>query len=299
MSEREKVPLKVALIGANGQLAFDLSRTKPAIVEIIPLTRDDFDLRDQHLMKKFLLDIKPDIIINTAAVHKVDILEEDKSVAFEVNTIAVANLAHICSLLGAKLVHISTDYVFSGEKFYKKEPYYEFDQPSPINIYGLSKYAGELAIKAYTSNFIIARVSSLFGVAGASGKGGNFVYTILNKAKEFEKSGESLKVVADVFMTPTYTKDAAVVIWKLLINDERGIFHVSNSGICSWWEFAVEIVKLAGIDVNVDRLSSGEYPSKARRPVWSPLASARGVKMRHWKEALVDFLDEVYKMKKF
>ena len=279
--------MKVALIGANGQLGTDIRNTKPKNVEILPLTRKELDITNKDKVFSLLKELSPDVIINTAAFHKTDECEEKEDLAFKVNTIAVKYLAEVSASINTKLVHISTDYVFDGKKLGKKEPYFESDTPNPINIYGLSKYAGEKTVINYADDYLIVRISSVFGKAGASGKGGNFVYTILKLAKE----KDTLRVINDIFMSPTYTRDAAEAIWKLILEESpSGIYHSANDGICSWYEFAKEIIDLSGLKINLEPISHSFYSFKAKRPLWSPLASEKGVKLRHWKEALVDFL---------
>ena len=282
--------MRVVLIGANGHLGTDIKNTKPDKIDLIPLTRKDLDITDKEAAYSVLKDLKANVIINTAAFHRTDECEEKEELAFRVNTIAVKHLTEISEHLKAKLVHISTDYVFDGKKVESKIPYFESDIPNPINVYGLSKYAGEITIRTYTDNYFIVRISSVFGTAGASGKGGNFVYTILRLAKE----RKVLKVINDIFMTPTYTYDTAREIWKLILDDrEPGIYHSANDGICSWFEFAEEIVSLAGLKARIEPVDHTFYPARAKRPLWSPLASEKGIKMRHWREALRDFLNRI------
>ena len=281
--------MKVVLIGANGQLGTDIIKKKPEGIDLYPLTRKDLDITDKERVFSMFRELAPEAIINTAAFHRTDECEEREEEAFRVNTVAVKHLAEAAEAVGAKLIHISTDYVFDGKKMEEKLPYFESDQPNPINMYGLSKYAGEIAIKTYTDNYLIVRISSVFGLAGASGKGGNFVYTIIRLAKERKK----LKVVDDIYMSPTYTEDAAETIWKLLLEGRpSGIYHSANDGICSWYEFAREIVNLLNLNVEIEPVDHTFYSTKAKRPLWSPIASERGIKLRHWKEALKDFLNK-------
>ncbi len=281
--------MKVALIGANGQLGTDIARTSPDKVELFPLTRKDFDITNKDKMDEILTKIKPNAIINTAAFHKTEECEDKENLAFEVNTIAVKHLSEISESIKAKLVHISTDYVFDGNKLKEKVPYFESDRPNPINVYGLSKFSGEIMVKNYTDNYLIVRISSVFGKSGASGKGGNFVFTMLNLAKKKPE----LKVINDIYMSPTYTLDAAKQIWKLIIEEASGIYHSANEGICTWFEFAKEIISLAGLKAKVIPVDHTFYPSKAKRPLWSPIASEKGIKLKYWKDALRRFLKEI------
>ncbi len=282
--------MKVVLIGANGQLGSDLRRTAPSNVKLFTLTRKELDITLKTEVKTVLENLKPDIVINTSAYVKVDKAEEEIDEAFKVNAIGVKHLSETCEKLKITLLHISTDYVFDGKKGKLKKPYYESDQTNPINIYGISKLAGEMVIKNYLEKFYIIRVASLFGKAGASGKGGNFVYTILNKAKK----GEPIKVVNDIFMSPTYTYDAAKEIWNILLEEKPyGIYHVTNKGFCSWYEFAVKILEIANLKVDIKPVKHTEFKMKAKRPLWSPLASKKGVELSSWENALERFLKEI------
>ncbi len=278
--------MKVALIGANGQLGNDLIATVPKKINLIPLKRADMDVTVKEQVKEVITSIRPDLVLNTSAYVKVDMAEDEPDKAFLVNSMGVLNLAKVCQYIGAVLLHISTDYVFDGKKIKNKEPYTEEDIPNPINIYGISKYAGELIIQNYLEKYYIVRVASLYGKAGASGKGGNFVYTILNKAKK----GEPLKVIDDIYMSPTYTHDVAQKIWEIVLEEKPyGVYHITNSGYCSWYEFALKILEYAGLTADIKPVKHTEFKTKARRPLWSPLKSIKGIKMRRWEEALKEF----------
>ena len=281
--------MKVAVIGSNGQLGQDLLRTAPAEVEVIPFTRKDFDITDRaKVLENLSGGSSFDVVINTAAYHGTDACEEEPDKAFLVNSAGVKNLVDACALSGAVFVHISTDYVFDGKKLEMKVPYFEDDQPNPINIYGISKYAGEITIKNYLEKYYIIRSSSLYGTAGASGKGGNFPYTILKKAKE----GESLRIIDDMYMVPTHTRDLAEAIWKLIIhNFTYGIYHITHTGYCTWYEFAKKILEYAGIKAHIEPVNHTEFPTRARRPLWSVLATRNGnIQMCHWEEGLSKFM---------
>ena len=209
---------------------------------------------------------------------------------FNVNTIGAKNIAEICNKIDAINIYISTDYVFDGRK---KKPYVEDDIPNPINTYGISKYAGEMFTKNYCSKYYIIRVASLFGVAGASGKGGNFIETMIKKAKNKEEIG----VVDDMIMSPTYTKDAAEMI-KRIIEKELpfGVYHVTNDGFCSWYGFTKEIFNVIGLSPTVKPIKTKNLTLKAKRPKFSALKNENikkyGLEMRHWKEALRSYLKE-------
>ncbi len=277
--------MKVALIGANGQLGNDLIKTVPNGVKLIPLTRKEVDVTVKEQVERVIDDIKPDIVLNTSAYVKVDLAEDEADKAFLVNAVGVKNLVEVCHKTGAVLLHISTDYVFDGKKH--GQPYYEDDQPNPINIYGLSKYAGELIVKNYLDSYYIVRSSSLYGVAGASGKGGNFPYTILRKAK----AGEKLRVVDDIFMVPTHTYDLAQGLWRLITEEHPyGVYHITHTGYCTWYEFAKKILQLAGIEAEIEPIKHTEFPTRARRPLWSVLGTKKGIQLCTWEEGLEKFI---------
>ena len=285
--------MKVALIGAKGQLGQDIAKTVPEGVELYLFTHQDFDITDRESVQNMLGNKERfDVIINTAAFHKTDVCEDEPEKAFAVNAVGVKNLVDVCLKTGSVLVHISTDYVFDGTKIKTKEPYTEEDLPNPINVYGISKYAGELIVRNYLEKYYVVRVASLYGRAGASGKGGNFVYTILHKAR----ASEPLRVVDDIYMSPTYTLDAAREIWWMILEERPyGLYHVVNFGYCSWYEFALKILKFADLKVEIKRVKHTEFQTRAKRPLWSPLKSVKGIAMRGWEEALQDFIKGVVK----
>ena len=282
--------MKVLVTGASGQLGTDLCEVLRDF-ELIPLTHKDIEINDMDSVKQAFNKYKPDIIVNTAAYVRVDDCEDEKEKAFKVNALGARNVAVVAQELGARLVHISTDYVFGGEAESRTTPYTEFDTPVPLSIYGKSKLAGENLVRHSCLRHFIVRASALFGVAGSSGKGGNFVETMLRLARERDE----LKVVNDQVFFPTYTRDLARKITELITTEYYGIFHITNKGDCSWHEFAVEILELAGIKTPVVPITSGQYPQKARRPRYSVLDNYHlrllGMDdMRPWQEALKDYL---------
>jgi len=284
--------MKIVVIGASGQLGSDLCKQLGA-TDLVPLTHSDIEIARMDSVRDSVGKLRPSIIINTAAFHRVDDCEVDPDKAFRVNAIGARNVAVVAQELGAKLVHISTDYVFGGETEPRTIPYTEFDTPVPPNVYGKSKLAGEDFVRHLCRRHFIFRVSGLFGVAGSSGKGGNFVETMLRLAKERNE----LKVVNDQVFSPTYTRDLARKIVQLMTTEYYGIFHITNKGICSWYEFTTEILRLAGIKTPVMPITRDQYPQKARRPRYSVLDNYHlrllGMDdMRTWQEALADYLRE-------
>jgi dTDP-4-dehydrorhamnose reductase len=283
--------MKIALLGANGQLGSDLCKIIAETGkknELIPFTRSDIDVLEPEVMSAKLLDINFDVLINCTSYHKTDEVENNATTGFAVNAHAVGKMAETCRKKQAVFLHISTDYVFSGKT---QEPYRESNSIGPVNVYGASKAMGELlALDACTKTYIL-RVASLYGVAGASGKGGNFVETMLRLARQ---NGE-LRVVDDIIMSPTATYDLAKAMLALIERQpEPGIYHAVNSGSASWYQFAKEILTQAGVNARTIPLQSHEFPTVARRPSYSVLNNDKltGVvgELRHWSEALKEYL---------
>lgn len=281
--------MKVLVIGSNGQLGTDLVQAfsaKPSM-QVTGLTHNDLDVSDPSARSE-IVGRRPDVVINTAAFHRTDACEDEPQRAFQVNAVGSRNVAVACKEAGALCVYASTDYVFSGEK---NQPYTEDDIPGPINVYGVSKLAGEELVSEYSPKHYIVRSSSLFGRAGASGKGGNFVETMIGKASR----KEDISVVDDITMSPTNTMDLALGVGEMIEKQVPfGVYHLTNKGFCSWWEFAKEIVHMAGFDAVVNRTSSAAYPTRARRPKMSALVSTKladhQIELRHWRDALRAYL---------
>ena len=279
--------MRLALIGAIGQLGSDLADTCDDW-DLLQLTHDDLDICDFQQTNNILTELQPECVINTAAFHRVDDCEDEPERGFQVNTYAVRNLAICCQALSCLLVHMSTDYVFDGGQ---REPYSENDLPNPINAYGVSKLAGEYFVRHLCRRHIIVRSSGLYGVAGASGKGGNFVETMIRLASE----GKPIKVVNDQVLTPTFTADLAEKIKELIKANAQGLFHITNTGQCSWYEFAVNIFDLTGLNPELSATTTKEFGAKADRPPYSVLTHRRLIDhgfedLRPWVDALTDYL---------
>jgi dTDP-4-dehydrorhamnose reductase len=280
--------MKIVVIGATGQLGTDLMKTLRNGHEVVGLTHENIEVADFSSCL-ILKEHSPNTVINTAAFHKTDQCEEEPLKTFSVNAIGAKNIAAVSKEIGAITVYISTDYVFDGSK---TKPYTEEDAPNPINTYGISKLAGELYTKQNPKHYII-RVASLFGTAGASGKGGNFVETMIKKAM----SKEEISVVDDTWMSPTYTKDAALIIKKILeANIPYGIYHATNKGYCTWFQFAKEIFKLMGLTPTIKPIKTDQLQMRAKRPKFSALESTKlekyGIQTRPWEKALQEYLVE-------
>ena len=249
------------------------------------------DVTEKQEVHKVVEEIEPDFIVHTAAMTNVDQCETDREAAWRTNVVSVENLVQSSKLVGAHLVHISTDYVFSGDRM---SPYSETDPPDPKTAYGISKLAGEQFVKYLIPAHYVVRTCGLYGVAGCLGKGGgNFVENMIRKAA----AGEAIKVVDDEIVGPTYTFDLAQKIWELVRTKKYGLYHITNSGQCSWWEFASEIFKIQGIDVKIKKTSAAEFKAMAHRPKFSILENKMlersGLSgMRPWKEALRAYLEE-------
>jgi len=283
--------VKIAIIGADGQLGTDLCRVVPK-EEQIPLTIKDLDITNPSQIDQVFKKYCPNIVINTAAYHKVDDCEDNPKLADLVNAIAVKNLAMACKRTQITLLHISTDYVFDGNK---GAPYSEDDLPNPKTVYGASKLAGEKFAAEILPEHFIVRTCGLYGEAGCLGKGGtNFIKGMLRR----EKNKEKIRVVTDEIITPTYTLDLANKLYQLIQTKHFGLYHISNNGQCSWWEFASKIFEILKIDIKVEKATSVDFKTKAHRPKYSVLDNARlrkiGLKdMRNWDEALKDYLASV------
>ncbi len=282
---------RVAIIGSRGQLGTDLVAAFDATggYQVSALTHDGVDVTHIASVRGALASVRPEIVINCAAVVRVDECEDQPEEAFRVNALGALHVARGCAEVGARCVHISTDYVFGGQK---TQPYTEEDLPSPANVYGTSKLAGEHLVRQTRPDALIVRVAATFGAAGASGKGGNFVETILRRAR----AGEPLRVVDDVRISPTYTIDAATAIVRLVSNDMTGIVHVTNAGTCTWYELARAILEKTGVAAALEPIAAADYPARARRPANSALTSVRlaaaGITLRRWDAALRAYLTE-------
>ena len=283
--------MRIAVIGRTGQLGTDLVRVfeEAGAYQVFPLSHAEVECADPKSVRTALAGVRPDVVINCAAFVRVDECEDRPEAAFRVNTIGALYVARVCAELDALCVYISTDYVFDGEK---GEPYTEEDPPNPINVYGTSKLAGEYSVQQQACpKWLIVRLASLFGRAGARGKGGNFVETILAKAK----AGEPLRVINNIRMSPTYTVDAARVLERLIRHRTMGLFHLTNGGACTWYEFARRALDLEGLNAKLEPISSQDYPTKALRPQNTALRSIKFLlnePLRSWEEALEAYLVE-------
>ena len=284
-------PVRCALIGAAGQLGFDLARTFDLPGELIRLTHADLDLLDHDATARVLRELRPTHVVNTAAYNLVDRAEDDRAAASALNAEAVGALADICESVGATLAHFSTDYVFDGRR---ATPYSEDDTPAPISVYGESKLAGERLALGRCRRAFVFRVCGLFGVARSTGRGGtNFVETMLRLARE----GKPIRVVRDQVVGPSYTLDLAPKVWRVLARGPHGVYHLTSAGQTSWYDFAREIFRLSGLAADLTGVTAAEYGARARRPAYSVLGHGRLAALgeddlRPWPEALAAYLRE-------
>jgi len=281
--------MKILLIGANGQLGTDLTRV---LAEETPirLTHQDVEITDQGSIRSTFEKYRPDIVINTAAFHRVDDCENQPEKAFRVNAVGVGHLATICRELGSTLLHFSTDYVFDGDK---GQPYTEDDSPRPLNVYGVSKLAGEYLVATTLRRHFLIRTSGLFGIGGSKSKGGNFVESMLRRGAE----GRPMRVVNDQVLTPTYTVDLARKIAELIHTEAYGLYHITSNGSCTWFDFAERIFQLAGVQADLSPTTTEAFGAPARRPRYSVLRNARLEQMGLddmpvWEDALRRYLYE-------
>jgi len=278
--------MKILLIGASGMLGGDLQPLLSARHEVIGRNSHDLDITDPVQTEKEIHLLQPDVVINAAAFTDVDGCESQRERAFSVNAEGAGHVARSCRSAGARLIHLSTDYVFDGTS---PVPYTEESSPHPLNVYGESKLQGERSIQETGGNHLILRTAWLYGRQGK-----NFVDTILRLASRQEE----LRVVDDQRGSPTFTRDLSRAMAQLLDKDVRGILHVTNSGSCSWFEFTKKILatkRIPGREIRVVPISSRELNRPARRPSNSVLECSRfqkltGSQMRPWDEALRDYL---------
>lgn len=278
--------MRVVVTGAAGQLGQDvLLELERKNHQAFGADRQQLDITKEEDVLAFISEVKPDVILHCAAYTNVDAAEENEEAAYQVNAAGTEYLAKAAKQIGAKMLYVSTDYVFDGTA---SEPY-EVDEPTkPLGAYGRTKLAGEQQLQKHLDEFFIVRTAWVFGIHG-----NNFVKTMIRLGKERGEVG----VVHDQVGSPTYTVDLARFMVELMETEKYGIYHATNSGICSWYEFAVEIFKQADLKVTVNPLTSDQFPRPAARPKYSVLSKKMIEKqgltpLRDWKEALAAYLAE-------
>lgn len=282
--------MRIILTGARGQLGMSLRKALVA-ENLSALSHQDLDIRDAAQVRNMTRRLRPDVVINTAAIRKPDECEKEPERAFATNALGTRNLALACAEIGSTLLQVSTDSVFDG---CKTSPYLEDDDPNPINVYGVSKLAGEFFVRNTLEKYYIVRSTGFFGGANSSGRAGNFVLTMLRQASE----GKESRVVTDQYVSPTYTMDLARKIAWLIKTEVYGVYHVTNSGACSWYEFAQAIFEKAEVDADLIPTTTKILELPSRRLRYAVLGHGRLQNLEAddlppWQDALERYLDEL------
>lgn len=279
--------MKVLVTGVKGQLGFDVIKClNDRNIDNIGADIEEFDITDKEATREFIIKSKADVVIHCSAYTAVDRAEDEKEICKKVNVDGVKNISDVCKEINAKMVYISTDYVFPGvgEDFYEVD-----DQTAPLSQYGKTKLQGEEVIKSLLDKYFIVRISWVFGV-----NGNNFVKTMLRLGKERDE----INVVADQFGSPTYTADLAPLLCDMIMTEKYGTYHATNEGVCSWADFTEEIFKVAGYKTKVNHITTEEYPTKAVRPKNSRLSKEKleesGFhRLPDWRNAVRRFIEQI------
>lgn len=277
--------MKILVTGVKGQLGYDVVREGESRgLEMFGTDVDNMDITDAGQVKRVIEAYKPDAVIHCAAYTAVDAAEDNQELCRKINVDGTRNIAEVCKSMDIPMMYFSTDYIFNGqgENFWKED-----DEKQPLNVYGQTKYEGELAVQELIQKYFILRISWVFGV-----NGNNFIKTMLRLGKERGAVG----VVSDQIGSPTYTYDLAKLVIDMIQTDKYGSYHVTNDGLCSWYEFACEIFKQAKLDVKVTPLTTAEYPAKAARPFNSRMSKDKLVNagfemLPRWQDALERYLN--------
>ena len=276
--------MKVLVTGVNGQLGYDVVKElKQRGHQPIGVDRKEMDLTSTEQIKECIEKVNPESIIHCAAYTAVDKAEDEEELCRTVNAKATKEIAEYAKKLDIPMIYISTDYVFDGTK---DGEYTEEDIPNPINVYGKTKYEGEMYVQDILDKYYIVRISWVFGE-----NGNNFIDTMLRLSKD----RDSLNVINDQVGSPTYTKDLASLLVDMIESDKYGIYHATNEGYCTWYEFAKEIFKIANVDIEVNPINTSEYPTKATRPLNSKISKKKldnmeFITLRNWKSALYEYI---------
>ena len=276
--------MKVLVTGAKGQLGYDVVKElQKRQIECCGVDIEDFDITDYQATAKYIMEYKPEAIIHCSAYTAVDKAEDEQELCHKVNVIGTENIAKCCRELDAKMIYISTDYVFpgNGDSFYEVD-----DITGPVNTYGMTKLAGEYAVRDFINKYFIVRISWVFGK-----NGNNFIKTMLRIGQE----NANINVVSDQVGSPTYTADLAILLADMVVTEKYGIYHATNEGICSWAEFAEEIFKNVNYPTIVNHIKSAEYKTKAARPMNSRMSKnsldAAGFnRLPSWQDAVGKYI---------
>ena len=278
--------MKILVTGIKGQLGYDVVKAlKLRGHQPIGVDREEMDLMNDNMIQDFIMNLKPEAIIHCAAYTAVDQAEEEVEICYQINAEAVRVIAECAKALDIVMIYISTDYVFDGTK---ESEYVETDTPNPINVYGASKLKGEQYVQQLLKKFYIVRISWVFGINGK-----NFIKTMQRLGKEQNQ----LNIIHDQFGSPTYTADLAPLLVDMIETNQYGIYHVTNEGYCSWYEFATEIFKQSQLDVTLHPITTDQYKTKAKRPLNSKMSKQKlsdyGFhRLPTWQEALKNYLNQ-------
>ncbi len=279
--------MKILVTGVKGQLGYDVMNVlRQRQIDCLGADLEDFDITDEAATTAFIINYRPDAVIHCSAYTAVDRAEEDAVRCEQVNVEGTRHIAAACREIGAKMLYLSTDYVFPGTG----EDFYEVDDPTgPLSVYGKTKLGGELAVKSLLDRYFIVRIAWVFGK-----NGNNFVKTMLRLGQQRDQ----VNVVCDQVGSPTYTADLAPLLCDMVQTEQYGTYHATNEGICSWAEFAAEIFRLSGSQATVNPIPSSEYPAKAARPFNSRLSKksldlAGFSRLPSWQDALARYLREI------
>ena len=286
--------MRVLVTGAKGQLGTDvMAELKSNNIEAVGIDREELDIVDAKACEEFFdkanAEKRIDAVIHCAAYTAVDKAEDEQELSYNINALGTKNIATACKKFDMKLMYISTDYVFNGQG---ERPWEPDDERQPLNVYGKTKYEGELFVEEIAKKYFIVRIAWVFGIAG-----NNFIKTMLKLAKE----RDSLTVVDDQIGSPTYTADLSKLLVSMIQTDNYGRYHATNEGYCSWYEFAKEIFKVAGVTINVAPVDSSAYPAKAKRPANSRMEKKKldemGFKrLPSWQDATRRYIEELQKL---
>lgn len=277
----------ILVTGVNGQLGYDVVKElNKRNIECLGIDKDELDITDSSAVNEYITKLRPECVVHCAAYTAVDRAEDEEEICRKVNVDGTENIAKACKEIGAKMIYISTDYVFDGKG---DEPFEVDGHIEPHSVYGKTKYEGELKVQEILDKYFIVRISWVFGV-----NGNNFIKTMLRLGKE----KESINVVCDQIGSPTYTADLAPLLCDMAVSEKYGVYHATNEGFCSWAEFAQEIMNKAGLSCKINPIPTSEYPAKAERPFNSRMSKNtivnNGFKLLPpWKEALKDYLGKL------